>query len=303
MIKCLVLGGGLYHGFKTLGIIDELTKQHLIDKENIQDVVCSSVGCLVGFCYLLDIPYKDCVEFFIKRPWQKIFTDLPIMNIILSKGVFNITLFQKSLINLFTANSMSIDITYKEFFERTNKTFICSVYNTKTQELEYFNHETTPNLKVIEGMYASCSVPIIFEPLLYKDTFYTDALLLTAYPVAYALKKYHENEIFGVKISGVKEHDCIVKESDNIILFLIKLFYGYKNKYQKMNPETHKNMINECKTIILSELYDTLHSEDFRKKCYENGVEMGKKFIENYKEQDHKTETYKDISTNLLNDS
>ena len=198
MIKCLVLGGGLYHGLKTLGIIDELIKQNIINKENIQDVVCSSVGCLVGFCYLLDIPYKDCVEFFIKRPWQKIFTDLPIMNIILSKGVFNITIFQKSLVNLFTANSMSIDITYKEFFERTNKPFNCSVYNTKTQELEYFNHETTPDLKVIEGMYASCSVPIIFEPLLYKDTFYTDALLLTAYPIAYTLKKYDENEILGV---------------------------------------------------------------------------------------------------------
>mgnify|MGYP001311516348 FL=1 len=62
-------------------------------------------------------------------------------------------------------------------------------------------------------------------------------------------------------------------------------------------------MINECKPIILSELYDTLHSEDFRKKCYENGVEKGKNFIENYKEQGYKTETYKDISTNLLNDS
>ena len=38
MIKCLVLGGGLYHGFKTLGIIDELIKQGFIDKENMKSI-------------------------------------------------------------------------------------------------------------------------------------------------------------------------------------------------------------------------------------------------------------------------
>lgn len=302
MIKCLVLGGGLYHGFKTLGIIDELTKQQYIDKDNIQEIVCSSVGCIIGLCYLLDIPYKDCIDFFIKRPWQKIFIDLPIMNIIVKKGIFTIDIYQKSLSNLFTANSMSIDITYKEFFERTNKMFSCSVYNTKTQELEYFNHITTPDLKVIHGMYISCSVPIIFEPMQINNIFYTDALLLTAYPIAYALQKYDDNDIFGVKISGVNDTDFLVKDTDNIILFLVKLFYGYKNKYQKTNPETHKNMINACKPIVSSEIYDTLHSEEFRNRIYHDGVVLAKEYIVNHSSKSD-TSDYKDISTNLLNDS
>jgi predicted acylesterase/phospholipase RssA len=293
MIECLVFSGGLYHGFKTLGIINYLLQEKFIIKNEVLEIVGSSVGSIIGILILLDIPYIDSVNYFIQRPWHKSFKNIEISNLFIRKGIFDIDIFKIAFKNLFEASSLNIDITLLEFYTITKIKYTCVVYNTTTQELNYFNYENTPDLKVLEAIYASCSIPIIFEPYKYKDVFYTDGLMLTPFPINYAIDKYDSDKIVAIQISELCDDDFMINEEDNIISFLMKLFNGYRNKYKYVNKNYNiKYLINSTSPICVNEVMDILTDESSRRNIYEKGLLLGKEFFD----------THNFVSTNLLND-
>ena len=50
------------------------------------------------------------------------------------------------------------------------------------------NLETTPELKVLEAIYMSSSVPVIFKPIMYKDEYYIDGAFSCRFPINFEWK-------------------------------------------------------------------------------------------------------------------
>mgnify|MGYP001182920813 FL=1 len=72
---------------------------------------------------------------------------------------------------------ISLHMTMKECYERTKKELYIFATDVSTMEYVEFSHIQHPDLKVIEAVYMSSSLPIIFKPLWYNNTYYIDGVI------------------------------------------------------------------------------------------------------------------------------
>ena len=70
-IKHIVLSGGGYNGLYMLGCINKLLEKEFIDISNVKTIYGTSFGALCGFMLCLKMDWKDIIEYFIERPWEK----------------------------------------------------------------------------------------------------------------------------------------------------------------------------------------------------------------------------------------
>jgi predicted acylesterase/phospholipase RssA len=62
----------------------------------------------------------------------------------------------------------------KELYLKTGITFTVNATNLSDYNLEYFNNRLTPDVKVMDAIVASSSLPILFPPYLINETYYYD---------------------------------------------------------------------------------------------------------------------------------
>jgi predicted acylesterase/phospholipase RssA len=81
---------------------------------------------------------------------------------------------------------LSEEITFKQLFNLTNVNLTATATDTVRMEKHFFNHKTTPDLKVVDGVSASMSFPIVFAPLTikeFKDYHFSDGGVLNNFPI------------------------------------------------------------------------------------------------------------------------
>ena len=61
--------------------------------------------------------------------------------------------------------------------------------NISNGETEYLNHETTPDLEVIMGIRMTSCIPLIFQPIKYKEGLYIDGGVCGNFPIEYIKKE------------------------------------------------------------------------------------------------------------------
>ena len=72
-IKNLVLSGGAYKGFYTIGALKYLSKVDFYKIENIEKIYGTSVGSFISAVLCLKLNFDDILEYAINRPWHKSF--------------------------------------------------------------------------------------------------------------------------------------------------------------------------------------------------------------------------------------
>ena len=108
--------------------------------------------------------------------------------------------------------------------------------NHETFKQTIFSHKTTPDLKLVEGLYMSCSVPFLFKPIKYNNIFHVDGIYTSRFPINNILKNnpdINRDEVFGMYIKSKKELEK--KRIYRIILFhfiliLLQNYYYYTMK-------------------------------------------------------------------------
>ena len=74
-------------------------------------------------------------------------------------------------------------MTFRELHEKTKKNMIVTVANLTKSNYEYFSFETTPELSIITAIKASCTIPILFTPVIINDNYYIDGGLYNNFPI------------------------------------------------------------------------------------------------------------------------
>ena len=96
--------------------------------------------------------------------------------------MFSIDDFYKAFEPFFNAKNIDRNITLKEFYDMTKKTIYFYIGELNKFEVFYVNYKTHPEMKLIEAIYKSSSVPGIFIPIMEDDKCYIDGGLLNYFP-------------------------------------------------------------------------------------------------------------------------
>jgi len=281
-IKHIVCSGGGVTGLCFYGVLKNLNLSGFWNIENIETIYGTSVGSLVATILALKYDWDILDNYFINRPWKNVFkiNMSTILDVFHTKGFFNHKMFVEIFSPLFSGKDISIDVTMKEFFEITNIEMHIFVIEVNQFHIVDVSHKTHPDWKVIDAVYSSCAIPLIFSPHFKEQQCYVDGGILMNYPVDYCIKNgASADEVLGIR--GYRDYITPVLQEHSIFDFIIYLVNKTHKRLLNVPNEkiTHEIRISMKETTIQL-ISDVANSMEERIKLIEEGVELSKEFLE-----------------------
>jgi NTE family protein len=179
MIKNIVFSGGAFKGWAYIGTIRALNE--LTDFRNVESVTGVSIGSVFALFYILQIDYRELLNFIMKINFSEII-DFNINNILINQSIIDgikYIEYIKSILSL----KIDPDITFQQLYKYSNIKYIIPALNITDSKLEYFDYINTPDVKIIDAILASSSLPILFPTIKINGKKYCDGGLCNNCPV------------------------------------------------------------------------------------------------------------------------
>jgi predicted acylesterase/phospholipase RssA len=228
-IKHLVLSGGTVWGFSMIGILQKAIQVGFLNMDDVQSIFMTSVGSIVGLAYSLKIEPDLIANYFIKRPWDTVSKNsrYSVLEIFDKKGIIHRGFFENIFEPLFKSVDLSCDITLLELHEYNGMDI--HIYATELNgfELVDISYKTHPDWTVIDAIYASCSIPVIFCPLLKDDNCYIDGGFFLNYPITKCVCE-NTDEVLGISLGNFPKNyrQTSISGSSNILNIIISVIYN-----------------------------------------------------------------------------
>ena len=208
MIQHLVLSGGAIVGFAYFGTLQTLIENEYLNMDDIQTIHATSAGTLVAVSFTLGYKLDVLKTYWMDRPWKDLYTiDFnSIVRAIKDGGMFGRPEVLKTIEPLLLGKDLSIDITLEEFYTFNKKEI--HFYTTKYSSLELvdLSYKTHPAWKLVDAVFASCCLPVLFIPLLHEEHYYIDGAVIMNYPLQRCLDQGHDvDTILGLDNAGRHE--------------------------------------------------------------------------------------------------
>jgi NTE family protein len=260
-IDTLIISGGGTRCIAVIGALKYLEKNGILS--SITKYAGSSAGAMISL--LLNIGYtpgeiydnvftqdsSSIYDSFFKVPY----------NLLVNYGLFSGNKIVSSLNELLIKKGYNNNITFKELYEKTNKILVLTGTSLTDRDTYYFNYQTTPDMKVIDAVRISISIPLFFTSINYSfndvSHIFVDGGLLNNFPIFY----FDICEHYGKYILTCKDllkdkmiHDKLVKSNKtNInynenVLGIMLLDDGETRNVN--NYFISKNIINNFKEYI-----------------------------------------------------
>lgn len=279
VIRHLVISGGAITGLTYYGALRELNKKNYWKLENIKTMFGTSVGSLIAVVIALGYEWSDVDDYFIKRPWQNVFkiTTLSMIDSIISKmGIYNSKVYEEALAPLLAGKDLSIDITLKEFYELNGIELHMYTTELNTFKLIDMSYKTHPDWRVVDAVYCSCSLPIIFIPFLHEKCAYCDGGMFSNYPLEKCIESGAElKEILG--IYRIYSDDGFELTSESNVFDYLMTIMNHTIEKIILIPRIEPVTIGiECimpgTPMSLSSMHDIISSPDARKRIIDIGA-------------------------------
>jgi predicted acylesterase/phospholipase RssA len=260
-IRHIVLSGGGVLGISAYGALKYLHNNGIWNIQDIESIYGTSVGAIISVVIALKYKWEDTDDYVIKRPWDQAFpmSVTKILDSYQKKGIFEMNEFEEFLKPLICAQDLSINITMKEFYEWSN--IDIHIITTDLDELSVvdISYKTHPEWRLMDAVYASAALPILFSPLYHGEKYYSDGGILCNYPIYECiLRNKNPDEILGfsrketVKPPTFKPIKCVnspIAANHALLTADISLNIG------KLDAEPF-----QCKTTIFDYLLFLLNS-------------------------------------------
>ena len=303
-IKHLVISGGGAAGFSYYGVLKQTQIRGLWAPDDIKTIYATSAGTLLAVIISLGYDWKTLDDYLIKRPWEKVYKFELSMAIkaIMNQGIFDIKAVQETFKPLFKGKDISIDINLLDFYKYNNKEihFFTTDYHTfQTVDISYKTH---PEWTVIDAVYASSCLPVMFIPFYKindkkkrndteekdnkenteeeeednKENIYIDGGIKMNYPLNKCLDDGNiPEEIFGINRVDVNQHtDKKLFRTDNLFDFICKIIYKYALQLEcQLYPTVISHQISvPFSAVDFTALFKCVSSEEERRKLVEKGM-------------------------------
>ena len=299
-IKNLVLSGGSYNGLKTLGALKYLNDSKFYDIENIENIYATSVGSIMGVLLALKLPFENILDYAIRKPWNKVFnfTADMLFSMITEKGIIDKSFIIEIFDILFKTADISNKTTMLEFYNKSKIKLHFYTTNVKLFETVELSHTSHPELSVIDAVYMSCSIPFIFQPIYFKDSYMIDGAVLCNFPLNQCCEQNEDTDsILAINlIDGNKKKHTIDKNTNLFKYghFIFDSLVNYSNQKKRSELEIKYILNIMCENSNISYGYELLENSEERKTFINKGIEFAKLFVET-----HKKNTCEDDETTL----
>jgi len=292
-IKNIVISGGGAGGFAFYGALKNTHERKLWNIADIERIYSSSAGSIISVFLSLDFECKILDDYIIKRPWHQLYKfELPMaIQAIKNQGLFGKNVIEETFTPLFNAKDIPIDINLEDFFELNKKElhFITTDFHT----FDYVDicYKTHPKWKVVDAVYASCCLPLLFSPF-YTETnnVYLDGGIRMNYPLKVCLDDgCNPSEILGIRRVDLEimDNKHEISPSHSLFDIIYRLFYQYTKKVDIQLPDTQIRYQFDIRfpAMDLNAIFTCLSSEEERIKLIYMGIESCIKSSSNYIEE------------------
>ena len=275
MIEHLSLSSAGPNGLIQLGIVFQALQQNIFSIHDLKSIHGTSCGSIIAVLLSLNIPIQEIVDYVITRKWNK-WLKPNLEHFMSQKGCVSIECIEDIIASFFNAYDISLSMTMKELYEHNH--IDLHIYTTAVTNLVPvdINHITFPDLRVIQAICMSSSVPILFTPVKYQDEYYIDGGLLTHCPfisknpetVLYILIDYKPK--FNLE-SPLEFIQHIMAKSVDIIM---------------MNTKIPNGNVFRCNTehgMYVSTWINFLNDESYRKQMIQIGIDTVNEQMTTYK--------------------
>jgi predicted acylesterase/phospholipase RssA len=289
-IKHLVISGGGPLGLRFLGALEYLEKIGYWNTNNIESIYGTSVGAIIGAFICLKYDWETLNKYIVERPWHEAFhiSARQIFDAYTNKGIFDHKLAEIVFKPLLKAKDLDINITLNEFFLYSNIHFKIYTFDLNSFKTVELSHVSNPDLRLVDALTMSSSLPGIFKPIIKDGCCYIDGGVMCNYPLNHCLKiNQNEEEILGIKSSYGDDDNyknVIVTEETSILEYVISLTINSMNYIRDtVSIEDIKNTVRcstELNPLTLDMIQESIHSQDMRRSWLLTGEEDAKRFIE-----------------------
>jgi NTE family protein len=240
----LALSGGGAKGFAHAGVIQALEERGI----HADVIAGTSAGSIVGALYADGWTPKEIIDFFDTASFSK-FATLAHMK----SGLFRIDNFKKALKGKIRATR----------FEDLQIPLYINATDMKHGKNVFF--DSGPLLDVI---IASCSVPIIFEPVVLGDIPYSDGGLICNFPVE--ILRQQCEYVIGVNVGPVE-----LEDKDKLkLLDIAQRTYSFMRKANVLSVKDDCDLLFEPSKIDKYGMFDAVKNHEIFKLGYTEAVNV-----------------------------
>jgi predicted acylesterase/phospholipase RssA len=268
----LVMNGCGVKGSAFIGALQALDDLNIL--QAIETFACSSAPALLVGIHLLGYSCKDIFNILLRVDLSAFgFVSDP-LNLFENFHVSNFNVFELTFAKLAKNKNINPDITLKELFEKTKKTFIVTATCINEKKVYYVSYKNFPELKVIDAIKMTIAIPLYFPPVYYNNKMFVDGGCIDNFPI-----KLFDNEldkVFGIyvesEITECAKYNNLLEYVNGIIDCLkVSMNNLSKDKYLKyiinitikQDNILEFNMSNEKKQTLYDTGYNTIKNFDF----------------------------------------
>lgn len=279
--ECIILSGGGIKGFCTLGALQYIQDNKIIELDKILYLVGTSVGTMISF--FIAIGYTP-IELMVYLCSNNVFESLKINNlgeIFTGDGIYNYNMINKHLKEM-TLSKINYIPTLKELKDDFNKEIKFCTFNFTKKQKEYIDYINNPDLSCLDALRMSSNLPFIFNEYIYNGDEYVDGAIIENFP-------FRAVNISIVKSLGIYLDDMSIEKKDdtNKIIKIIDKIYNILlvpiNKNETENVEKAKENMDVIEIKVPNTKiykFSLTHSEKLE--LFSLGYNRAKEYYSNY---------------------
>lgn len=281
IIKHIVIAGGGISGMIAYGALRESHSLGKWNINNIESIYGTSAGAIVAAIISMKYEWKIIDDYIIKRPWQNVykFDMFSIMNSFQNRGILNLKSIEEMFSPLFRGLDISLNISMLDFYEITKIELHLFATEINQFELVDFSYKTHPNWRVVDAIYCSTSLPILFSPTITEDKCYIDGGFLLNYPMRICMENVsNQDEILGLPKKGINISNNLKSDSSLMDYLLFIIHKLLSNIFLDDEGITVKNeiVIESPIAVSIYEIYIMISSAEERTKLIQRGVDIAR---------------------------
>jgi NTE family protein len=202
----ILMSGGGTKGFCTLGALQYMQDNNIINNNNISYYIGTSVGSIISYFLAIGYtPIEIVVYLCSNNVLENIVSDLSgLLNL---TGVYNYSFITKHCEKM-TLEKIDYIPTLKQLYDNFGKKlYVCS-YNLTKHKREYISYLNYPDISCLDAIRMSSNIPFIFDDFIYNGDEYIDGGVIDNFPTN-LLNTISEKNIkpIGIYLDDKKEND------------------------------------------------------------------------------------------------
>lgn len=182
-IKCLTFSGGGIKGLSYVGCLRSLEEHGIIPQ--VDCLIGTSAGSFFATCITVGYSSAELRDIVLNLDFNEMrdITSANLLNYFSCFGFDTGNRVERILRILIKKKTGTDATTFKELYDKTQKTLIITGTCLNTREVVNFSYTTHPDMEVITAIRISMSVPFVFNACRYENDIYVDGGVGSNYSV------------------------------------------------------------------------------------------------------------------------